>query len=224
MKAVLELTQVLPHGTNAEWTEPFTLDVPRGTWTVIRTTPERSHRLARTIVGTEDCSGGEVIVRGESIARLTRTARRSLLATLGVLLDPAGLMSNLTLADNLIVPSVFRGTKGKVVARAAVMQLFASMGIAEHADRRPSDVPEDARQLGALARAMVGEPQLLILENPIAAVRSRAAADIWRFCRDLVPTAIVTTFRRDEMLYDVANDLYLWDSAGLRRASVGSAA
>ena len=224
MKAVLELTEVMPRRTNAEWTEPFSLDVPRGTWTVIRTTPERSHRLARTIVGTEDCSSGQVVVRGESTAGLGRTARRSLLATLGVLLDPAGLMSNLTLADNLIVPSVFRGTKGQVVKRDVVMKLFESLGITEFADHRPSDVPEDVRQLGALARAIVGEPQLLILENPLAAVRSRAATDIWRFCRDLVPTAIVTTFRRDEMLYDVANDLYLWDSAGLRRASAGSAA
>ena len=139
------------------------------------------------------------------------------LSEMGVLLDPSGLLSNLTLIDNLIVPAVFRGSKGISLPRDQAAAVFAELGITEYADRRPADVPEDVRQLGALGRALVGKPRLLVLENPMASVRSRAASDVWRICRALAPTAIITSFRRDEMLYNVADDLYLWDSAGLRQ-------
>lgn len=220
MSALLAVTDALPAAASSEWTTPLTINVPSGTWTVIRTTPERSHRLARILTGAADVASGEVVVLGRPIGHVTRAERRLLLADMGVLLDPPGLLSNLTLADNLVVPSVFRGSKGIPLPREHVTEVFSELGITEFANRRPADVPEDARQLGALARALVGNPRLLVLENPLASVRSRQAADVWRICRALAPSALITSFRRDEMLYNVADDLYLWDSAGLRRAVV----
>lgn len=224
MSAILALTDVLPSKPNAEWADPFTLNVPKGTWTVVRTTPERSHLLARILIGAKETASGEVVVLGRPIGKVSRTERRLLLSDLGVLLDPAGLLSNLSLIDNLIVPAVFRGSKGISLPREHAEDVFQELGIAEYANRRPADVPEDVRQIGALGRALVGNPRLLVLENPIASVRSRAAEDVWRICRALAPTAIITSFRREEMLYNVADDLYLWDSAGLRRAAVEASA
>lgn len=176
--------------------------------------------LARILIGAQAISSGEVVVLGRPIGKISRSERRLLLSDMGVLLDPAGLLSNLSLVDNLVVPAVFRGSKGISLPRRHALDVFEELGIADYAKRRPADVPEDVRQIGALGRAIVGNPRLLVLENPMASVRSRVADDVWRICRALAPTAIITSFRRDEMLYSVADDLYLWDSAGLRRAAV----
>lgn len=220
MSAILAMTDVLPKKATVEWADPFTLNVPQGTWTVVRTTPERSHMLARILIGAQAISSGEVVVLGRPIGKISRSERRLLLSDMGVLLDPAGLLSNLSLVDNLVVPAVFRGSKGISLPRRHALDVFEELGIADYGKRRPADVPEDVRQIGALGRAIVGNPRLLVLENPMASVRSRVADDVWRICRALAPTAIITSFRRDEMLYSVADDLYLWDSAGLRRAAV----
>ncbi len=218
------MTDVRPATPSTEWSDAITLNVPKGTWTVVRTTPERSHLLARILIGAQAIASGEVVVLGRPIGKVSRTERRLLLSDMGVLLDPAGLLSNLSLLDNLVVPAVFRGSKGISLPRQHAVDVFEELGIVDYAARRPADVAEDVRQLAAVGRALVGNPRLLVLENPMASVRSRAAGDVWRICRALAPTAIITSFRRDEMLYDVADDLYLWDSAGLRRAAVEASA
>ena len=220
MKFVLQFIDAIPAaGSDADWSAPLSIDVPEGSWSVVRTTPERSHQLVRIAVGSALAAAGTVTVLESPVGSWSRSERRRRLAEFGVLLDPAGLASNLSLNDNVAIPTTYRGLMSRAAADAAAASLLDELEIRAYAGRRPPDVPEDVRQLAALGRTLMGKPRFLLLENPLAAVKSRAAATVWALCRRLVPSALVTTFRRDETLYNLADALYLWDAAGMRRAA-----
>ncbi len=220
MKFAAQLRDAVPaRDTSPEWAGPLSIDVPEGSWSVVRTTPDRSHLLMRMLVGAAASAAGAVTLMESPVASWSRAERRRHLATVGVLLDPPGLSSALTLSENLAIPSTYRGLMTRAGADAATATLLDELDIGAYAARRPPDVPEDVRQLAALGRALVGQPTLLLLENPLSAVKSRAAAAVWAHCRRLVPSALVTTFRRDETLYALADSLYLWDAGGMRRAA-----
>jgi ABC-type Mn2+/Zn2+ transport system ATPase subunit len=67
-----------------------------------------------------------------------------------------------------------------------------------------------------LARALVGGPTMVVLDDPIAAVKSRTAVELYRLCRELARTVVILTHRRNDVLYDLADVVALWDSEGFR--------
>ena len=220
MKLAAQLRDAFPAGNaGPEWAGPLSIEVPEGSWSVVRTTPERSRQLMRVLVGAAAAAAGTVTLMESPVASWSRAERRRRLAAIGVVLDPPGLSSALTLSENLSIPSTYRGLMARAGADAAAATLLDDLDIGAYAGRRPPDVPEDVRQLAALGRALVGRPALLLLENPLSAVKSRTAAAVWAHCRRLVPSALVTTFHRDETLYALADSLYLWDAGGMRRAA-----
>ena len=101
--------------------------------------------------------------------------------------------------------------------------MLDALSLLEWSDARPSDLPPDIRQVAALARALAPEPRVLLLEDPLSSVRSRQAMEVLHYCKRQVPTALVTTFRRSDPLYDVADALMLWDARGFVAATEGVA-
>ena len=200
MTAPVALAGVLPAGSS-EWTAPLDVSVADGEWLVVRTTPARSSPLLRICVGLQSRAAGTVSVLGEDPGQLSNAALGPFRRRLGTALQPDGLVSNMGVRRNLVVSLVYAGVCG-----------------AAEAEARPSDLPEDVRAIVAVVRAVARRPAVLVLEDPFAAVKSVQAAAMLRRCRALAPSALVTTFRRNEPLYDAADRIALWDSRGFTPA------
>ena len=217
-------TAVRPRLPIAEWTEPITIEVSDGAWVVVRTTPMRSGALLRLCVGLDEPAlPGFIELLGERPGLLARDAAFAFRRALGVALQPDGLVSNLTLLRNLVVPLVYSGQRSPDDADRRARTVLDALSLLEWADARQSDLAPDIRQVAALARALAPEPRLLLLEDPLNAVRSRQAMEVLHYCKRQVPTALVTTFRRSDALYDVADALMLWDARGFVAATEGVA-
>jgi ABC-type nitrate/sulfonate/bicarbonate transport system ATPase subunit len=209
----LVLAGVLP-AVPGEWTAPLDLTMTEGEWLVVRTTPARSDPLLRICLGLHRIGAGSVTVLGESPGALTNAALGPFRRRLGAALQPDGLVSNLDVRRNLVVSLVYAGVCGAAEAETRAREGLEQFGLASFATARPSELPEDVRGIVAVVRAVVRRPSLLVLEDPFAAVKSVQAAALLRRCRALAPTALVTTFRRNEPLYEAADRIVLWDSRG----------
>lgn len=99
---------------------------------------------------------GELRWRGDRLVR----HRPHHLAGLGIsrTLQSLGLFAGLTVAENVMVA----GSRDRALAR------LDELGIAAVADRLPGELPYGVQKRVALARALVGEPALLLLDEPAA--------------------------------------------------------
>lgn len=211
----IRLRGVCPAG-DMEWCQPTDIDIADGTFFVIRTTPSRAGRLARLVLGLDEPSTGTVEVLGLELHTASRAALDRIRRSLGSVLQPDGLLGTISVEANLALAASVRSSLGARDARDAARQLLTRCGLGGSARLRPGALAPDLRQTAALARAVVGNPPLLLLDDPVAAVKSKAAVELYRLCREVARTVVILTHRRNDVLYDLADVVALWDSEGWR--------
>ncbi|MGI8688556.1 MAG: ABC transporter ATP-binding protein [Thermomicrobiales bacterium] len=122
---------------------------------------------------------------------------------LGMVFQSYALWPHMTLAENVGYPLKLRRVPPK--ARAArvrdVLSLVALDGLAE---RYPHELSGGQQQRGALARALVGEPDILLLDEPLsnldAKLREELRAEIRRVQQSVGTTVLFVTHDQDEAM------------------------
>jgi ABC-type lipoprotein export system ATPase subunit len=211
----IRLRGVCP-AADTEWCRPTDIDIEEGTFFVIRTTPGRAGHLARLVLGLAAPHVGTIEVLGLELHSANRAALDKVRRSVGSVLQPDGLLGTFTLETNLALAASVRGALHQGASRDAAHEMLERCGLADARTNRPGLLPPDTRQTAALARALVCRPALVVLDDPIAAVKSRTAVELYRLCREMVETVVVLTHRRNDVLYDLADVVALWDSEGFR--------
>ena len=217
----MAFSDVLASSGTEAWGQPVTFSVDAPRCYVIRTTPGHSSAFISLCLGWSTPASGTVRVLGVEPARLSRHAAAHWRTRVGTVMQPEGLVTTLSLRNNLVVPLIFASHFAMADAQLRAHEVLEATGLVQWAELRPTDVPLDVRQRAAVARALAPLPSLLLLEDPLSSLASADATELFELCRQWVPAMVVATHRRNVALYDMADDVMLWDASGFRRGGGG---
>jgi molybdate transport system ATP-binding protein len=106
------------------------------------------------------------------------------------------LFPHLTVTDNVAFGLRTRGV-GKGPARAAAAGWLDRVGLGGLGDRRPGQLSGGQAQRAALARALVGQPRVLLLDEPLSALDARTRltvrAELRRHLADFAGSTVLVT-------------------------------
>jgi len=117
--------------------------------------------LMRLIYGLLQPSAGDVWVNEHQVSKNPNAAREQL----GVLPDDTGLYKRLTARENVRYFGELQGLKGEAL-ESSVNQLIGWLGMEAIAERRAEGFSLGERMKTALARAIVHQPQHVLLDEP----------------------------------------------------------
>ncbi|WP_435853344.1 ABC transporter ATP-binding protein [Streptomyces olivaceus] len=154
--------------------------------------------LARTVLGLVRPSAGSVVVDGEDVtahsARRWRDLRRRGVIQY-VFQDPLrSLDPDLTVEASLAEPLLVRGVAQQEAA-ARVRAFLPRVRLSEELlGRLPGELSGGQRQRIAVARALVTEPRLVVLDEPVSALDSANRVQVLEILKDLRASGVALVF------------------------------
>ena len=160
--------------------------------------------LAQVIAGTLRLDSGRAQI-GERVVDDAATfvpARRRGVAMVS---QAPRIFTHMSVVANVAFPLRVRGV-GRTEARVAALDQLRAVGIADLAHRRASDLSGGQAARVAIARALVFRPEVLILDEPTAALDVEATAQVSAVLRERLMGAGITTLL---VSHDIAEVLAL---------------
>ncbi|UJR82762.1 ABC transporter ATP-binding protein [Sandaracinus amylolyticus] len=123
-------------------------------------------------------TSGDVRVDGASIVHLRDRHRTELRRTkIGFVFQELALVPDMTLDENVLLPLVPTGGATRD-ERARATSLLERFGLASKAEARASKLSGGERQRGAIVRALVRDPRVLLLDEPTAHLDAANATEV----------------------------------------------
>ena len=159
--------------------------------------------LLSAIAGILDIDAGDLDVLGSSLTNMspgTRTRFRG--RTMGFIYQQFNLLPALTAAENVAVPLLIQGTRKKeAISRGRLM--LERVGLGARTEFLPRNLSGGQQQRVAIARALVNEPQLLVCDEPTAALDGPNGQKIMELIRDVgrAPDRCVIVVTHDSRIF-----------------------
>ena len=148
----------------------------------------------RILLGLLAASSGKLHILGKDI-NLSETRRK-----IGFALDPVGLYETMSAEENLAFYSrIYRVSN----AAARISRLLAIVGLEDRASEKAGTYSKGMKQRLALARAMVHNPEILILDEPTAGVDPSGQIEIRQILLDIAHKEQKTIFLSSHNLDEV---------------------
>ena len=133
------------------------------------------------------------------------------------------LFPHLTALENVAFGARAQG-RGRVASRATAGEWMQRLGIADLAARRPPALSGGQAQRVALARALASDPELLLLDEPLAAldveIRDEVREELARHVREWGGLTIVVTHSFDDVTALAADVIVLEKGRATQRGTV----
>ena len=156
--------------------------------------------LLKLIPAIERPSAGAILVNGQNVGAIKRSALPYLRRNLGLVFQDQKLLYDRSVYDNVMLPLAFGELGGREAARRARAAL-EKVGLLAREKANPIQLSGGEQQRLAIARAVVNRPSVLIADEPTANLDAESAAailDIFAAFNQVGVTVLVAT--HDEAL------------------------
>jgi multiple sugar transport system ATP-binding protein len=154
--------------------------------------------LLRLIAGLETPTAGRILIDGRDVTSLPPQDR-----DVAMVFQSYALYPHLTVRENLAFGLRVRRTPRDVIA-TQVERAAAALGLDPLLDRKPGQLSGGQRQRVALGRAMVRNPKVFLLDEPLsnldARLRMETRAELARLHRRLGATSVYVTHDQEEAM------------------------
>lgn len=148
--------------------------------------------------GFEQPTLGHILLDGKPVERLPPEKRN-----IGFVFQNYALFPHMTVAENVAFPLRYRGITG-AAAKEKVRQALGRVSLEALGDRRPAQLSGGQQQRVALARSLVFEPALVLMDEPLGALdkqlRERMQIEIKQLQTSLGITMVYVTHDQSEAL------------------------
>ena len=142
-------------------------------------------------------------------------------------LQGVGLFESLTALENVMLGGS-AGVKSGIVAdslgapwadsaqnklRAQAMEIMGEFGIADSVDRYPSELPYPVQKRVAIARSLISNPKVLLLDEPAGGISAGDMAELGRMIRSWTPERTVLLVEHHmELVMEVCDLIWVLDA------------
>ena len=152
----------------------------------------------RMIAGLEEITGGQIRIGERVVNNLPPGAR-----DIAMVFQNYALYPHMTVAENIGFALRMRKVP-KAEARRRIEETARIIGLVDHLDRKPGQLSGGQRQRVAMGRAIVREPQVFLMDEPLsnldAKLRVQMRAEISRIQRQLAVTTVYVTHDQIEAM------------------------
>ena len=140
--------------------------------------------LINIIGGLDSPDQGEVIINGEDITqmddrRLTLFRRDRV----GIIFQFFNLLPILSLKENIALPHLLKGNTNRLEER--IDRLLHEMDLYERRDHKPHELSGGEMQRGAICRALINDPELILADEPTGNLDSASGRQVLDILRQL---------------------------------------
>ncbi|MBQ2119424.1 MAG: ABC transporter ATP-binding protein [Peptococcaceae bacterium] len=165
-------------------------------WAVIGPSGCGKSSMLHLLAGLQKPVSGEVLYHGQPLAKPH--------GEISVILQEYGLFPWKTVEQNVALPLVLQ-KKPKTEIKSRVMAILKQLQLEEHAKKFPAQLSGGQRQRIAIARALIAEPKVLLMDEPFSALDALTREAMQNIVLDLCEkqnlTLVMVTHNIEEAIF-----------------------
>jgi ABC-type sugar transport system ATPase subunit len=130
--------------------------------------------LLRVVAGLENADAGSIVIDDRDATNLPAERRR-----VAIVFDQDALFPHLSVSENLAFAMHLQHREKSAIAER-IAQTAQNLGIAAHLRKKPAALSAGERQRASLARAVLSDPRVLLLDEPLAHLEPALRAQVRR--------------------------------------------
>ncbi len=173
-------------GNEVRALDGISLHVDKGEFVAIVGSSGSGKSTCMNIIGCLDIpTSGSYYLNGNDVSTLDEySLARIRNKELGFVFQQYNLISKLNILENVELPLVYRGVKSDQ-RRTLAVEALDRVGLADRIDKFPSQLSGGQQQRVSIARALAGNPPVILADEPTGALDSKTGKDVLEFLQKL---------------------------------------
>jgi putative ABC transport system ATP-binding protein len=201
------------------------LQVKRGSLTVLMGPSGSGKTTVLTLMGClRDVQEGSVNLLGHELNGAGRGLNEELRRRLGFIFQAHNLHSSLTAIQNVLMGLQVHALPDRRAQQVAARHALALVGLVDRVDYLPGNLSGGQKQRVAVARALVGNPDVIFADEPTAALDSESGMTVVKMLKKLGQLRGTTTVMvtHDERILELADRIVTLEDGRIVRDTVPS--